>query len=212
MEYLSAAITLLLSPSSILALLLYTLLTFLSEWSGAYLAQRCKDGPGLIWLLERLYIPWFNLLALALFITALYPQIFGVTELAEIKPSLKRLADITLFITLLLPLIPVIGRAEFALPLQGIIIVSAIFRGLNEPTTNIAIDYWPGWSTIGLMLTISLGTMVLSRLSATHLGAWLDQRLQRRGFERALQHGVQLALQSPVIFIYAMGLGGQLNG
>jgi hypothetical protein len=212
MEYLNAAITLLLSPTSILALLLYTLLTFLSEWSGAYLAQRYKEGPGLIWLLERLYIPWFNLLALALFITVLYPQIFGVAELAEIKPSLKRLADISLFISLLLPLIPVIGRAEFALPLQGIIIVSTIFRGLNEPTTHIAIDYWPGWSTIGLMLTISLGTMFLSRLSATHLGEWLDQRLQRRGFERALQHGIQLALQSPVIFIYAIGLGGQLNG
>ncbi|MCW8887556.1 MAG: hypothetical protein OQK25_00665 [Gammaproteobacteria bacterium] len=211
MEYLYAAIELLLSPAALLALLIYTLLTFISEWSGAYLAQHCKESSAPILALEHLYIPWFNLLSLTLFLSSLQPQIFGVTELQSSQFSLKRVTDITLFISLILPLIPVIGRAEFILPVQGIIIVTIIFRGLNEMPTNLDIDYWPDWSTMGLMVIVSVIGLFISRLSSAHLGEWLDEKFERRGFERALQHSLQLILQAPIIFIYAFGLGAQIT-
>jgi len=211
MDLFYPALTLLFAPATLLALVLYTLLTYLAEWSGAYFEQRCQAGSAPMLLLEHLYIPWFNLLALALFITLLFPQIFGIAELPESRSSIKRLADITLLISFVLPLIPVLGRSEIVLPLQGIIILTIIFGDVAEQLGAIDIDYWPGWSTIIWMISISLLTLFLSRLSSSCLGEWLDERLERRGFERALQHGIQLALQSPVIFIYAMGLGAQLK-
>ncbi|HEA25503.1 MAG TPA: hypothetical protein ENH92_00115 [Ectothiorhodospiraceae bacterium] len=211
MEYLFAAISLLLSPTALLALVIYTLLTFVSEWSGAYLSQAWRTSPSMLWLAEHLYIPWFNLLALAIFLSMLYPQLYGLDGGTYAEISLKNVVDIALFISLILPLIPAIGRAEFALPIQGIIIVTLLFNGIDKSTADIEISYWPAWPTIGMIIGISILTMFLSRLSAAHLGEWLDQQLERKGFERALQHGIQLTLQSPAIFIYAMGLGAQLS-
>lgn len=211
MEHTSAAISLLLSPTTLLALLLYTLITFVAEWSGAYLSHRCKPGSAVMWLAEHLYIPWFNLLALALFITMLYPQIFGLNDLSNPAVSFRSMADTALLISLLLPLIPGIGRAEFALPIQGIVIVIVLFGGIATSAGHPNIDYWPSGMVITLLVVISTLTMMLSRFSTAILGEWLDQRLERQGFERALQHGIQLAMQSIAIFIYAFSLGAQLT-
>lgn len=211
MEYTGAAISLLLSPTTLLALALYTLITFVAEWSGAYLAERCEEGSVVIWLAEHLYIPWFNLLALALFISMLYPQIFGLNEIAKPSISLKAMGDIALLISLLLPLIPGIGRAEFTLPIQGIIIIIVLFRAVATSAGHPNIDYWPSGIVIGMLIAVSIITMMLSRLSASILGEWLDERLERQGFERALQHGIQLTMQCVAIFIYALSLGAQLT-
>lgn len=64
------------------------------------------------------------------------------------------------------------------MPVQGIIIVTLLFRAMDELPPHI--NYWPGWSVVGVMISVSLITIYLSRLSAAHLGEWLDERLEFR--------------------------------
>jgi hypothetical protein len=170
------------------------------------------------WLFEHVVIPIARAMTLVLFILVAYPTLFGLEAapplgelLAADRLRLTTLLNIVFLLTLLLPLVPVIGRLqELVLPLQGITAATLIFRWLAAGSSR-EIHYWPGLvPALGLLLLASL-THWLAKGLAQRLAQGLDRALGRAGSDKLIYRSVVMLMQMPVILLYTLSLGRQLQ-
>jgi hypothetical protein len=202
----------------IAALLLFVMLSVLVEVAGPWLLRSVAEVMVSYWLFEHVVIPIARAMTLVLFILVAYPALFGLEAapplgelLAADRLRLTTLLNLVFLLTLLLPLVPVIGRLqELVLPLQGITAATLLFRWLAAESPR-EIHYWPGLMTVlGLLLLASL-THWLAKGLAQQLAQGLDRTLGRAGSDKLIHRSVVMLMQMPVILLYTLSLGRQLQ-
>ncbi len=177
-----------------------------------------EEGAG-TWLWENLYAPMVRAGILMAFLLLAYPEIFGLNHaptigrlLFEEQGRFGSLLGVLFLLSLLLPLLPAVGRfPALVLPVQGIAGSALVFHWLAEASNLARVSYWPGFGTVFLLSTLSvaaywLATRAISFIQdvGTH---WDIADLDELVFEAVL-----LLFQVPVIVIYCASLGRQLTG
>ena len=111
------------------------------------------EHPLLQWKWDHIAMPLLEVALMVLFIILAYPVIFGVQDAPSIislfsKDELRinYLVNLLFVISLLFPLIPIIGNwYELILPLQGIAASMMIFSWLTASVSVTDYSFWPGW-------------------------------------------------------------------
>ncbi len=207
------------SPRLLLATLLFLLGVVLHEW----LTRRGRDWfaevPLNAWLFEHVGLPGVRAALLTLFVLLAYPLIFGQRELPALDLLLftgsgrvSLLVFVALVLSLLLPLLPVVGqRHALVLPLQGIAIAALLFDWLGAHLGLTEVSLWPGLDGVLAILLLALLAPRLAGRIALRLGAWVDARFEVEESAPLLLDGVLLLMQLPVLLVYTLTLGEQLT-
>ena len=207
------------SPALLLALIAYTLVSLLVEWLGRRLLVSVGDIESSHWLAEHLLIPAARALALVVFILLAYPALFGLSEAAKLgellsagRGRITSLVNLTFVLSLLLPLLPVIGRLPaLVLPIQGMAAASLLFHWLVTSLPPQSIEFWPDWPVLGILLTMAFASHALARWLSAVIATGLRQRFEKAGLEALVYRSIILILQAPVILLYGLSLGQQLR-
>lgn len=194
-----------------LSAIVFVSLSLLISWLGFWLERRLHDAPFNDWLAEHIGIPLLSALAMILFIAILYPALFPLEVLPGFyelliteKGRMNQLINWVFVLSLMIPLIPVIGpRVEIVLPLQGLVVLALVTSWIAKYLQNSAISLLPSgmdflwmlaWGVLGARLAVliseKLGTQLDERLDLLHTGAYLYPILA-------------LILQTPTMVIYA---------
>ncbi len=207
------------SPALLLALIAYTVVSLLVEWLGRQLLTRTSDVASTHWLAEHLLIPAARALALVAFILFAYPALFGLAEapslselLAAGRGRITSLVNLSFVLSLLLPLLPVIGRLPaLVLPIQGMAAASLLFHWLVATQPSHWIEYWPNWPALGILLAMAFAGHALARGLSDILAGVLQKHYEKAGLEALIYRSIILILQAPVILFYGLSLGQQLQ-
>ncbi|MEX2517345.1 MAG: hypothetical protein WD572_10655 [Gammaproteobacteria bacterium] len=207
-----------LHPCLWLAAVLYFLTSISLAWSHARLEQ-CLRSRVLLWYWEHIGLPLLRILALLLFIFLSYPLIYGQTSapalmdlLAQPSGRPQSLINILFLLALLLPLLPGSERWQaLILPVQGIVALGLLGKWLALRLDIAALHVWPGWPTAFLLLVLIMLSMRLLPVIAEGLGNQIDHVLHIHGNNEFLAQALALLIQIPVLVIYGLSLGGQLN-
>ncbi len=205
------------NPAFILAIIIHGILII----TGLILLDRLQarlDNHFLDSLWELVIEPLYRAAILVIFIYLAYPLLFGLQEataistlLAESEGRTNALINVVFLSSLLLPLIPLVGKQiEFVLPIQAILCCMMVFSWLAE-YLNIEVSYWPGFVAVIVMTVLALLTHWLSVQLSRELGDKLDQKFHVLGFEKLIAEAIILFMQAPVILVYSLSLGAQLN-
>jgi len=207
------------SANLLLAVTAYLLVSLLVEWLGGRLLARVSDIASTHWLAEHLLIPAARALALVAFILFAYPTLFGLAEapkLAELlaagRGRITSLVNLSFALSLLLPLLPVIGRLPaLVLPIQGMAAASLLFHWLVATQPSAWIEYWPNWPALGILLAMAFAGHALARWLSDIFATALQRHYEKAGLEALIYRSIILALQAPVILFYGLLLGRQLH-
>ena len=173
----------------------------------------------LIWSWDHVGMPLLRAALMVVFIFIAYPVIFGIKNapalamlLAEDEMRIHYLINVIFVITLLFPVIPVLGRwNEFILPAQGIAASMFLFSWMTGSLGIKDVSYWPGIDTLACILVIAIFTHLLAVRVSRHLGYFLDRTCNVLNSGKILYMGVILFMQSPSILIFSLALGKQLG-
>lgn len=173
----------------------------------------------LLWGWEHIAMPLLRAALMLIFILLAYPTLFGLTEAPALGDLLARdplrvnyLLNLLFLVTLLFPLIPVLGEQdELVLPVQGIAAATLLFSWLAAAVDAGPVHYWPGSGTVGLILLLAVITHWLAMSLAALAGAELDDTLNVENAGELLARALVLFLQYPVIVVFCHGLGKQLT-
>jgi len=178
--------------------------------------DRALDEEVLSWAWKRVGMPLLRAALMLVFILQAYPTLFGLVEAPALGELLTRdplrvnhLLNLLFIVTLLFPLIPVLGEwDELVLPVQGIAASMLLFSWLAEATG--AVHYWPGWESVAIMAGLAMVTHWLAMRLAETAGEELDNVLNVEEAGELLARALVLFLQYPVIVVFCHGLGKQL--
>lgn len=205
-------------PRVLFACLIFGVLNLLlARREQRFLASMAEHGLT-AWLAEQIYLPLARIFSILVFIGLAYPALFGVREAPDIGQLLtggqhrvSQLINLGFLLSLLLPLLPVIGRLTgLILPAQGLLAAAMLFGWLAQ-ARGIDANLWPGWSTAGLILLWAVLGQRLAVWIAHQFGdSWqpdsTSDDLSRVYYETAI-----LFFQMPAILLYTVGLGEQLH-
>lgn len=202
----------------IAAFSVYTLLIVFGLFLLDYLHNKLNHHL-LVSMWEIVIEPLYRSFVLVIFIIISYPLLFGLEHatpitilVSENEQRLDQLVNLAFLTSLLLPLIPVVGRfMEIILPMQAILCCMMIFNWLAQSMYFTDFTYWPGSRIILLIILLALFTHWLSVLLARQSGSWLDNRFNVIGFEDLIGESIILFMQAPVILVYSVSLGRQLS-
>lgn len=205
-------------PRMLLACVVFGILNLLlAKREQLFLAHMAEHNIT-AWLAEHVYLPLARILSMLIFIGLAYPALFGLREAPDIQSLLtggehrvSHLINLGFLLSLLLPLLPVVGRLpSLVLPAQGLLAAAVLFNWLAQ-ARGIEVSLWPGWLTTGLVL--------LWAVLGQRLAVWIAQQFgdhwnaddpsedQTRGYyETAI-----LFFQIPAILLYTLSLGEQLH-
>lgn len=172
----------------------------------------------LLWQWEHIGMPLLRAALLLVFILMAYPVLFGISEAPSLGELVNRhdmrlgiLFNLIFIVTLLVPLLPVIGDwNELVLPLQGVAASLLLFSWLADASGLESPGYWPGWGTVLLMSGLAIITHWLAMALSATLGEWLDRRFNVIHAGELLSRSLVLMLQYPVIVVFCHGLGKQI--
>ena len=213
-----SVIQIILSGRVLLAALVYAAASVSSIWIFDRVG-RALDEEVLIWAWEHVGMPLLRAALMLVFILLAYPALFGLVEAPALGELLARdplrvnhLLNLLFIITLLFPLIPVLGEwDELVLPVQGIAASMLLFSWLAEATGAGAVHFWPGWESVAIMAGLAMLTHWLAMGLAATAGEELDRSLNVENAGELLARALVLFLQYPVIVVFCHGLGRQLQ-
>jgi hypothetical protein len=177
------------------------------------------DHSILQWPWDNIGMPLFRAALMLVFILLAYPLIFAIAD----APSLQTLLDtderrvnylvnLLFLITLLFPLVPVLGKwEELILPTQAIAASATLFSWLAAHQGITDIQYWPGLNTALYILVLAFVTHWLAVIAFQYLGEAIDEKFNVTNAGQLLSRALVLFMQSPAILIYCAALGRQLN-
>ena len=207
-----------LSADFILAMTIYGITTLAALPLFDYIHDRLEH-PVLQYPWEHIAMPLLRAGLMFIFIWLAYPLLFGIKEAPSLwtlmssnELRINYLINLIFILTLLFPLIPIIGAwAELVLPAQGIAACIMIFSWLTEALGMENVSYWPGLKTIVVIMVIALLGHWLSNWIALHIGGYLDKKLNVEHAEELLARAIIVLMQSPAILVFSLGLGQQLK-
>ncbi len=172
--------------------------------------QYCRDKIG---------IPLVRTFLIIGFILLIYPINYGIDSAPSINDLIavddmrsSFLINMVFLLTFFFPLVPVLGKwDELTIPLQGILCSMIIFSWLCQGLKIENYRLFPDFKTICFIILISYITHWLAVILSEHAGGYFDKMYHREGFKVLIFKAVVLIMQSPVIFIFGIYLGKQLN-
>jgi len=177
------------------------------------------DHSILQWPWDNIGMPLLRATLMLVFILLAYPLIFAIADAPSISTLLdaheKRvnyLINLLFLVTLLFPLIPVLGKCdELILPAQAIAASAMLFSWLAAHQGITDIQYWPGLNTALYILVLVFVTHWLAVTAFQYPGAAIDEKFNVTHAGQLLSRALVLFMQSPAILIYCAALGRQLN-
>ena len=168
---------------------------------------------------DKIGMPMLRTMLMLVFIALVYPLNFGLDSappfneiITAQKTRLDFLINIVFLLSLIYPVIPVIGKAdELMIPLQGVLASIILFRWLCAHLACEQYSLFPGGGVLLAILVFAFITHWLAKYLAEHVGAFLDRTFHRAGYQLLVFQGVVMIMQSPVIFIYGITLGNQVR-
>ena len=85
-----------------------------------------------------------------------------------------------------------------------------LFSWLAAEYSLQEVSYWPGLATLAMIAAFSTLSYWLTVGVSCHGGSWLNNRLNLLEAETLVFRCIVLLLQTPVILLYSVRLGGQL--
>jgi hypothetical protein len=209
----------LLHHEMLLALFLFAVISVVVELLGYRVLLTVSEVAASSWAMEHAVIPAARALALVIFILTAYPVLFGVDTavpvgelLAIDRMRLTTLVNIIFLLSLLLPLLPLLSRMPaLVLPIQGIAAATMLFRWWADTQTITNIVFWPGLTIVAALAGLAFLTHEIAKFLAHHLEKILDAKLHRTGTGRLIYRTVIMVSQVPVILLYTLSLGRQLQ-
>lgn len=202
----------------LMSLVIYAMAIVAVELLVNKLHAAVSDVDVTAWMVEQAALPLARAAALALFLFTAYPILFGIDTAPPLGSILffkegrfSALVNLAFILSLLLPLLPLIGKQRAViLPLQGIAIAALLFHW-TASSLGISHSYWPGgFNLVLIILLISIAAPVAHRI--THrIGRGANQWTERAGFEELAFEGLLLFFQAPAILVYTLSLGTQLK-
>jgi hypothetical protein len=177
------------------------------------------EHSALQWKWEHIAIPLAQAAMMMVFILLAYPVIYGIENAPEISILLSQddlridyLVNLIFMVSLLFPLIPVLGHwHELVLPLQGIAASALIFSWLAQGVGLTEFSYWPGWEIVIACLFLGVFTHWVGVKISQFVGHKLDEAFNVLHSGELFSRGLILLLQSPVILLFSCSLGKQLQ-
>ena len=211
-----SVIQIILSGQVLAAALVYALASMGGIILFEFIHQRL-DNAVLQWQWDHIGMPLLRAGLMLLFIALAWPALFGLGGVPSLGELLARddlrfsyLLDLVFIITLLFPLIPVIGAwEELILPLQGVTAAAMTFNWLAGAAGKTGVHYWPGLGTLALMVAVALVSHWLALTVSHGLGERLDKKFNVQHSGLLLSRALVLVMQYPVIVIYSHALGQQ---
>lgn len=203
---------------TIFALFVYFISVIVAIFLFAFVHLK-SNHPILSYCWDKIGMPFIKTVLILVFIFLVFPINFGIEDAPSISGLLslddKRsnfLLNIIFLLTFFFPLIPVIGKwEELVIPLQGILASMIIFSWLCHSLNIETYALFPDSKTLLIIFIISFITHKLAAQLSVSLGDYFDKLYHREGFHELIFKGIVLIMQSPVIFIFGLYLGKQLN-
>lgn len=210
-------IEIILNPAVLAAALAYAAAAVAGIWLHDGVRRSLQGYYQLQWLWERLAAPLLRAGLMLMFLLLAYPVLFGLHAAPVLHTLLERdplrvntLFNLLFVITLLFPLLPVLGeRDELVLPIQGVAASLLLFSWLAG-AVGTPVHYWPGWTSVVIMLVLALVSYRLAQSVAAAAGNELDNRFNVANAGELLSRALLLFLQYPVVVVFCHGLGKQL--
>jgi len=170
------------------------------------------------WPWDHIGMPLLRSALMLLFILLAYPIIFAITDAPSITELLdgneKRvnyLINLLFLVTLLFPLIPVVGEwEELVLPAQAIAACMLLFSWLATELGVVNIQYWPGIDIVLYILVLAFVTYWMAIALSHYLGEFIDEKFNVTDAGNLISRAIVLFMQSPAILIFSAALGRQL--
>ncbi len=171
------------------------------------------------WNWDHIAMPLLQAALMVLFIFIAYPVIFGIKNAPSIflllssgKLRINNLINLLFILTLLFPMVPVIGNwRELILPLQGIAASTMIFSWLAHALQIEHISYWPGLDIIVYVILVAIATHWLAVNIALKIGHKSDDAFNVVGSGDLIVRCLIIFMQSPAILLVSRALGQQLH-
>lgn len=200
-----------------LAISLYLGWAMWFEYLGARLHHRFQ-GPLEGWAIDGVFLALARTTAILMFVAIAYPAIFHLADGPSLNQLLNggsmrvnHLLNITLLLTLLLPLIPAFSqRPDVILPLQFVFILALLFDWLGHHFELSTWSLWPELSTAFSMFAWVAAAPFLAGLFARLAANVTDQLWQPSDIEQFYYEFVLLVLQLPAVLLYTRDLSRQL--
>lgn len=168
-------------------------------------------SPVLLWLYAHIAAPLLRILLLLLFIVLAYPYLFGLPAAPPLTDVLAggsartmQLINWLFIISVLIPLLPVVGTwPGLVLPLQGLTAAGLVYSWLPGAAMS---DYWPGMPVLLLLPALALLGYTAALWLGNRLAGWIEPRFNISHSESIISNALLIALQLPIIVIYAHSL------
>lgn len=206
------------SPRLLIATAIYISLILLVEIGAGWLLHKVNGIVVTEWILEHIILPLSRAAALMLFLIIAYPLIFGITAAPPLSTvlnsdslHLSTLINVLFLVSLLLPIIPVVGNMPaFLLPLQGAAGAALLFSWLGDIANYQNIDYLPSVGGLTVMLSTAYGLHLAAKFLSLRFSTSLEQLYNRNDTQVLIYRILIVIFQIPVILIYATQLGAQI--
>lgn len=180
--------------------------------------HRRLEHQALQWPWDHIGMPLLRALLILMFILMVYPGLFALDNaptLGELFSAndgrLTQAVNILFLVTLLIPLVPVVGDwEELVLPAQAMTASALLFSWLAEWKGINEVSYLPGTGSIIFLLVLAILTHWLAVNLAASVGEMLDEKFHVKDSGHLVSRALVLVMQSPVIVIYSLSLGKQL--
>ncbi len=205
-------------PRILLACLCFGCVNLLLANCEQHFFTRMAEHSITAWLAEHVYLPLARIFSILLFISLAYPALFGLREapgifslLADGEHRVSHLINLGFLLSLLLPLLPVLGRLpSLVLPAQGLLAAAMLFTWLAR-TRDLEVSLWPGWITMGLVLLWAVLGQRIAVWIAQQCGDHWNTHNTSEDQNRVYYEMAILFFQIPAILLYTLSLGEQLH-
>jgi len=170
------------------------------------------------WSWDNIAAPLLRTFLIILFLLLAYPIIFSIKDAPHILILLKAedlrinyLINLIFVVTILFPLIPVIGKWEqLILPIQSITASAMLFSWLASDLGVTDIHYLPDLFSLFIIIGLAFLSYWLAQKIAHFFGNAIDEKLNIKDSGTLLSRALILFMQSPAILVYCSALGRQL--
>ncbi len=181
--------------------------------------HRVLEHSVLQWSWDKIGMPFLRAVLMLLFLLLAYPVIFAISDAPPVialldsdELRINYLINLIFVVTLMFPLIPVLGKwEELILPAQAITASAMLFSWLAADLGIQGIHYWPDIITVVSILVLAFLSHWLALAVSHDLGDAIDEKLSVEHSGHLLSRARVLFMQSPAILLYSSALGRQLS-
>ena len=200
-------------PDILIATFFYSVLAIGFEIIYSHFLIKIAHEPGSHWIARQIIGPFIHVVLLVAYIYLCYPIIFGIEHAPELSELLDqrsgrtmKLINIVFIVSVILPLLPIIGRfSSVILSLQAITASAVIYTWLSE-AMSYQYTIIPGIRTLLLIIGLSLLAGIAAKWLDSLLAPDLNKKFHTEGWGRIIQRSTVMLFQVPILLVYTLSL------